>query len=118
MRPTLFALLALSLFACSPATQYRRTALVPTPPADGLTQPQTRLAEVSVSATVNPVTSDPTPEYGDPALQAAQTVFTGQARFRLGSHLRLGAQALYSHATLAHESAAGTPPLSGPAGAG
>ncbi|MCA9612095.1 MAG: hypothetical protein R3B99_09650 [Polyangiales bacterium] len=113
MRSRLLLLLPLLVTACSPATQYRRTALVPTPPADGMTQPQRRTAELSMTATVNPVTSDLVPSYGDPAMQAAETTFTGQARFRLGEHFRLGGQLLYSHASLAHETAAGTPPMPG-----
>lgn len=115
LRLPLLLALVVGTFAhgCAPATAYRRTALVPTPGGDTLTQPLHRRAEASLTAHVTDIVTDPFPTVGDSALQATRTTFTGQARFRIGEHLRLGGQFLYSHASLAQETTSGTPPMEG-----
>ncbi|HJL28951.1 MAG: hypothetical protein CMN31_00195 [Sandaracinus sp.] len=106
-------LLGVVFAGCAPTTVYRRAALVPTPGGDTLSQPLERPAEISGTVHHTDVETDPLPQVGDPGLQAARTTFTGQVRFRLGDHVRLGGQLLYSHASLAQRTAVGTPPMDG-----
>lgn len=98
---------------CAPQTRFRRTAFVPTPRADSLTQEVRGDVELVGEANVTDVGYDWVPEVGDPALHAAHTEFQGQARFRVGRHFALGAQALYSHTGLSRATTVGTPPMSG-----
>lgn len=114
MRPNRFALPLIALVAlagCAPASRFRRAAHVPMPTGDSLTQPQEGLVDVSGSITHQNSSIDLFPELGDPALQASNTTFYGEARFRLGRFLRLGLQGTYSHSSLAQPTATGTPPM-------
>jgi len=59
------------------------------------------------------VDTDYFPQVGDPALHAARTQFSGQARFAVGRHFAIGTQAVYAHSSMSEATAYGTPPMSG-----
>ncbi len=108
--PTLALGLAL-LAACTPQTRYRRAAFVPTPRGDSLTQAVRGGVELTGEVTSGDVNTDYTPQVGDPALRAATTQFSGQARFAIGRHFAVGTQAVYAHSSMSQATALGTPPM-------
>ena len=101
------------LTACAPATRYRRAALVPMPSGDVLTQPQEGVADLSGSVAHQDASVNRFPELEDPALQAARTTISANARFRLGRYLRLGAQGFFATTRMATPTATGTPEVPG-----
>jgi len=107
------ALLIVLNAGCAPQTRYRRTAFVPTPRADSLTQRVRGDVEIVGEASTGDVDTDYVPQVGDPALHAARTQFSAQARFALGRHFAIGTQAVYAHSSMSERTAAGTPPMHG-----
>lgn len=107
-----FTSLAVLLAAgCAPQTRYRRSAVVPTPRGDDLTQDFAGRVEVSGSVAHTDVETDLLPRAGDPALLATETTFDGRVRFRVGEHIAFGLHGLYSHSTFAQQTAWGAPPM-------
>jgi len=99
------------LVGCVPQTRYRRTAFVPTPHGDSLTQPVRGGVELIGEVSTGDVDTDYAPQVGDPALHAARTEFSGQARFAIGRHFAVGPQVSYAHSSMSQGTAAGTPPM-------
>lgn len=106
-------ILVLLAAGCAPQTRYRRSAVVPTPRGDDLTQDFAGPAEVSGSVAHTDVETQFVPRVGDSALLATETTFEGRARFRVGEHFALGLHGLYSHSTFAQRTSWGTPPMDG-----
>ncbi len=96
---------------CTPATQFRRAAVVPTPGGETITNPVRGRAELSGSVSYTDTNTDILPAVNDPALHATNTLFSGQARFKLSEIATLGFHGLYSHSTFSTPTALGTPPM-------
>jgi hypothetical protein len=99
------------LVGCAPESLYRRTALVPTPVAESLVRAPRGAVQATGAIDTGAEGVNRYPELGEASVLRADTSVHGEVRFTAGRHVVIGAQAMYAHVRMAHESATATPPL-------
>lgn len=111
-RHTLTSLTLLTLLVgCAPQALYRRTALVPTPVAESLVRAPRGSVQATGAIDTGADGRNRFPELGEASVLRADTSAHGEVRFTASRHVVIGAQAMYAHVRMAHESATATPPL-------
>src|SRR5262245_29422270 len=101
--------------ACSPSTQYRRSALVPPAHAlawDGRTAERGTLRLEGAISHTN-VDTDLLPQVGDSALLVPETLIEGAAGLAVTRGFEIGVRYAHADYSWAQQNAIGTPPIPG-----
>jgi hypothetical protein len=107
--------LALSVAACTPTTEYRRSAFVPAVrpiPFDGRTAEAGTL-RLEATYTNSSISENLAPQVGDSALIVPKSTMEGSAMVAVSPHAELGIRAMYADYSWTQVSADGTMPIPG-----